>query len=57
MKNPYKNYISEKEKLIAEKTTAIDKILKNARNINTAVAQLYDDERIEFNESQKKNPS
>ena len=50
MKNPYKNYISKKEKLIAEKTKAISNALKNARNINTAVATKYDEERKIFNE-------
>jgi hypothetical protein len=49
MKNIYKNYISKKEKLIAEKTKAINKTIKNARNINVAVAKLFDDERNSFN--------
>jgi hypothetical protein len=50
MKNIYKNYILRKEKLIAEKTKAINKTIKNARNINVAVAKLIDDERNTFNE-------
>lgn len=54
MKNIYNNYISKTEKLIAEKTKAINKTFKNARNINTAVAKLYDEERVVFNELQNK---
>jgi len=49
MKNLYKNYISKTEILIAEKTKAISNALKNARNINTAVATKYDEERKIFN--------
>ncbi len=49
MKNLYKNYISKKEILIAEKTKAISNALKNARDINTAVAKKYDEERKKFN--------
>lgn len=50
MKKLYKNYISKTEKLIAEKTKAISNALKNARNINTAVAKKYDEEKKIFNE-------
>jgi len=50
MKNRYKNYISKREKLISEKTKVINNAIKNARNINTAVAKLYDEEREIFNE-------
>jgi hypothetical protein len=50
MKNIYNNYISKTEKLIAEKTKAINKTLQNASNINTAVAKLYDEERVIFYE-------
>jgi hypothetical protein len=54
MKNLYENYISQTEILIAEKMKAISISLKNARNINTAVAKLYDEERDIFNELQNK---
>ena len=50
MKNPYEYFISKSEKLITEKTMVIDNAIKNARNINTAVAKLYDEERGLFNE-------
>jgi hypothetical protein len=53
MKNLYKNYISKTEILIAEKTKAISNALKNARNINTAVAKKYDEEKKIFNELMK----
>ena len=50
MKNRYEYYISKSEKLITEKTKVIDNAIKNARNINTAVAKLYDEESGIFNE-------
>lgn len=50
MKNLYKNYISKTEILIAEKNKAISNAFKNARDINTAVATKYEEERKIFNE-------